>query len=78
MKAASQRTKATMDDAALEQSVEQRPTQLTNQGRFVWKRCKFEATVDCTTSAPYIKHDAHSFENNKNFFGKFRTVDISK
>jgi hypothetical protein len=60
MRAASKRTIATIDDAALQRNVEQRLTQLNNQGRFVLNGCKLvEAMVDCIATAPRIKRDAY-------------------
>jgi D-arabinose 1-dehydrogenase-like Zn-dependent alcohol dehydrogenase len=65
MKAAFKRATAAIDDAALQQNLEQRLTQLKSQGRFVLNGYKLESMVDCMTTAAHIKHGAYSAENNK-------------
>jgi hypothetical protein len=68
MKAACKKTTVTIDDAALEQRVKQRLTQLRNQGRFLLDGCKLDAMVDCVATAPHTKNDAYSKKNNKMAF----------
>jgi hypothetical protein len=45
MNAECKKTMVTIDDAALEQSVKQRPAQLRNQARFLLDGCKLDAMV---------------------------------
>jgi hypothetical protein len=60
MKVACKKTIATIDDAALEQSVKQRRTHLGNQGRSLLDGCYLDAMVGCiatTSNKIHMKHD---------------------
>jgi hypothetical protein len=53
-----------IDDAWLEQSVNQRVTKLWNQRAFLLDGYKLDAMVDCSATAPHTKNDIHSKKKN--------------
>jgi hypothetical protein len=65
MKVACNKKTVSIDDLALEQSVEQRLTKLGNQARLLLDGCKMDAMVDCIATAPHTKNDAYSQKTNK-------------